>query len=413
MNIILIEDHRVTRLYPATIGRPAFDVACGSYCLLDLLRRLGHPIRAFVRPHLQSLLRADSPELAEERSVEKEPVLLVNARLVPSVAALSQLKRLIAEGRPGVVRADDGVAAALTGPEHRLPTAEDLSGRDMAEWLEPLRLPPVDVKLPLFQYPHDLVRYHTAILAENLDDRIASGNYREIRDGLFAAEGATLGEHVVLDTSNGPVLLDEQSSIGPYCYLSGPAYIGARARVIEHSAIKDGVSLGHTTKVGGEVEASIIEPYTNKQHHGFIGHSYLGRWINLGAGTSNSDLKNTYGQVSMEYDGHRVATGMQFLGCIIGDYAKTAVNTSIFTGKTIGACTMVYGFVTTNVPSFVNYARLFGQVTETTVDVMVATQERMFARRNVEQRPADANLLADMYELTRHERQMAVEPLSL
>jgi glucose-1-phosphate thymidylyltransferase len=95
----------------------------------------------------------------------------------------------------------------------------------------------------------------------------------------------------------------------------------------------------------------------------------------------------------------------------MGDYAKSAINTGIFTGKLIGTCSMVYGFVTTNVPSFVNYARLFGQVTELPPAVMAATQQRMFARRNVQQRPCDIQLLHDMYELTRHERQLAEEPL--
>ena len=230
---------------------------------------------------------------------------------------------------------------------------------------------------------------------------------------MFAKPGLKLGKYVVFEPVDGPIVLEENVSIGPHCYLNGPAHLGPGARVIEHSAIKDGVALGHTTKVGGEVECSIIEPYTNKQHHGFLGHSYLGSWVNLGAGTCNSDLKNTYGPVSMEYDGRKVATGMQFIGCIIGDYAKTAINTSIFTGKTIGACSMVYGFVTTNVPSFVNYARLFGQVTEILVEVQIATQARMFKRRNVPQRPCDVQLLRDMYELTRHERQIANEPMAL
>ncbi|MGL6195785.1 MAG: putative sugar nucleotidyl transferase, partial [Thermoguttaceae bacterium] len=135
--------------------------------------------------------------------------------------------------------------------------------------------------------------------------------------------------------------------------------------------------------------------------------------INLGAGTCNSDLKNTYGEVTPEYGGKKVRSGMQFLGCVVGDYSKTAINTSIFTGKIIGACSMVYGFVTTNVPSFVNYARSFGQVTETTVEVLIAAQERMFARRNVVQRQCDIQLLKDIYELTRGERQLANEPLSL
>ncbi|MCA9202453.1 MAG: hypothetical protein KDA59_05395, partial [Planctomycetales bacterium] len=85
----------------------------------------------------------------------------------------------------------------------------------------------------------------------------------------------------------------------------------------------------------------------------------------------------------------------------------------IFTGKTIGACSMLYGFVTTNVPSFVNYARLFGQVTELPPEVMIASQQRMFQRRNVQQRDCDVQLIHDMYELTRDERQLAGEPLSL
>jgi glucose-1-phosphate thymidylyltransferase len=275
------------------------------------------------------------------------------------------------------------------------------------------KLPAADARLTMFDYPHDVVRHNLAIIEGNLNERLRGGAFREIADGVFAAEGATLGQYCVTDTSKGPVVLDQGASVGPYSLLRGPAYLGPRSRVIEHSAIKDAVTIGHTTKIGGEIEASIVEPYTNKQHHGFLGHSYLGSWINLGAGTSNSDLKNTYGNVKMEYRGEQAATGMQFVGCMMGDYAKSAINTGIFTGKTIGCCSMLYGFVTTNVPSFVNYARLFGQVTELPPEVMVATQQRMFARRNVVQRECDIALIHAMYDLTRNERQLAGEPLAL
>jgi len=411
MNVVLFEDDLVLKLYPMAIGRPAFEISCGSYRLLDLVNRLGASVTALVRPHLWDVLVADSPELARGVPDQETSVLLVNARLVPTIGVLNELKRLIAEGRPGVVRSGESLAAAFVDANDLAPT-ENLSAQELMLQVEQLQLESIELELPLFHYPHDVIRHHQAALAENLEDRLATGDYSEIADGLFAAPGATLGQYVVTDATDGPIVLDRDASIGPYCYLSGPAYIGPRARVIEHAAIKDGVALGHTTKIGGEIEASIIEPYTNKQHHGFMGHSYLGSWVNLGAGTCNSDLKNTYGQVGMEYAGRKVTTGMQFIGCIIGDYAKTAVNTSIFTGKTIGACTMVYGFVTTNVPSFVNYARSFGQVTEVPVDVMIATQARMFERRGVTQRPCDVQLLRDMYDLTRHERQLAEKPLS-
>ncbi|HEV3341097.1 MAG TPA: putative sugar nucleotidyl transferase [Pirellulales bacterium] len=432
--IVLFEDEQVVDLYPVSVGKPAYTINCGSYRLLDLAADLaaafGEPIHALVRPHLRDFRQAEPSPGAVART---SPSLFVNARLVPSMPARQTLKKVISAGRSGVVTASDEfrpaqgntgaargtnsneseVAAALVPPETLLPP-EDATAKELAAWWAKLRLPRLDApRLPLFDYPHDIIRHHLLTLSANLEHRLSSGRYQEIAEGVFAAVGAKLGQHVVTNAAAGPIVLDEQATVGPLCYLSGPAYLGPHARVIEQSALKDGVVLGHTTKVGGEVEGSVIESYTNKQHHGFLGHSYLGSWVNLGAGTCNSDLKNTYGPVNMDYHGRKVPTGMQFVGAIVGDYAKTAINTGIFTGKTIGACSMVYGFVTTNVPSFTNYARLFGQVTEATVDVLVATQGRMFARRNVQQRPCDVQLLHDMYELTRHERQIAGEPLSL
>ncbi|MFO0897725.1 MAG: putative sugar nucleotidyl transferase [Pirellulales bacterium] len=412
MSIVLFEDPLVTQLYPVTTGRAAFTIACGSYRLIDIVRSLGQTVRCLVRPHLWEVQKADFPETVSSPLEVDRPLLVINSRLVPSVDNRQKLRGLLDAGQPGVVRYGEAIAAAVLPPGGPRPQF-DFASPPLEDYLAQYRLPPLVADLPLFEYPHDIVRHHMQILRGSLEDRIAAGGYEQWNDGVFVAPDAKLGQHIVTDTKNGPVLVDAGAVVGPYVYLSGPAYLGPYSRVLEHSAIKDAVALGHTTKVGGEVEASIIEPYTNKQHHGFLGHSYLGSWINLGAGTCNSDLKNTYGQVNMEYAGRKVPTGMQFVGSFVGDYAKTAINTGIFTGKTIGVCSMVYGFVTTNVPSFVNYARLFGQVTELPVEVMVSTQARMFARRNVVQRPCDIQLLHAMYALTSRERQLAGEPLAL
>ena len=429
MQVVVFEDEQVALLAPITLGRPAFAISCGSQRLIDLLADLGCPVHAVVRPHLCALVAADFPQLAsvgeDATAVPAAPTLWVNARLVPSAAAGRQLRQMVEAARPGVVLAGstaETLAAAVVGPQQIAAGQGSVAGgkspwRGVAPPASTLEILP-DVTLSVFNDPHDVLREHLATLADHLALRIASGRYREVADGVFAADGARLGQYVVTDSSAGPIVLDEGASVGPMSLLTGPAYLGKNCRVIEHAAIKHGVALGHTTKIGGEVEASIIEPYSNKQHHGFLGHSYLGSWINLGAGTSNSDLKNTYGQVNMEYGDRKVSSGMQFVGAVIGDYAKTAINTSIFTGKVIGACSMVYGFVTTNVPSFVNYARLFGQVSEAPVEVLVSTQRRMFARRGVEQRPCDVQLLHDMHALTAQERRrmeppLNVEPLSL
>ena len=91
------------------------------------------------------------------------------------------------------------------------------------------------------------------------------------------------------------VVLDDGVQVMEFAYLVGPLYVGPHSRIIERASVKESVSIGRLCKIGGEVEASVIESHTNKQHHGFLGHAYVGSWVNLGAGTSNSDLKNTYG----------------------------------------------------------------------------------------------------------------------
>jgi UDP-N-acetylglucosamine diphosphorylase / glucose-1-phosphate thymidylyltransferase / UDP-N-acetylgalactosamine diphosphorylase / glucosamine-1-phosphate N-acetyltransferase / galactosamine-1-phosphate N-acetyltransferase len=419
MQLIVFEDEFVPRLYPITIGRPAYAVTCGSYRLIDWLERLSREIaeglRAIGRPHLTELQRLDFPTLVAAAPTAKLPILLVNARLVPSVSTYQTLSQLAKSNETAAIFSNKSLAAAFIAPGGPPPPPNDQADH----WIKYLqnsligKLPESQLQLSLLDFPHELIQHNQATIGANLEHRLKSGDFSEIAAGVFAAKGASLGQYCVTDTTKGPVLLDEGAVVGPYSLLRGPVYLGPKSKINEHSAIKDFVSIGHTTKIGGEVEASIIEPYSNKQHHGFLGHSYLGSWINLGAGTCNSDLKNTYGTVKMEYRGEQIATGMQFVGCMMGDYSKSAINTGIFTGKTIGCCSMLYGFVTTNVPSFVNYARLFGQVTELPADIMVATQQRMFSRRGVTQRDCDIALLHAMYDLTRHERQLAGEPLAL
>lgn len=413
MHIILFEDSLSPQLFPATIARPTFAINAGTYRLINLAKRLSDNVEVVVRPYLKDLVNHDYPGLwTPAKGDRSEPILILNGRVVPHVNLFEQIRRFLHEGRSGVVSSHSGVACALFSRQNPLPP--DLVGASqLLGIIADMDLPPLDIHVPMFEYAHDIVRHQIRIMNDNLNDRLANGQYQEVADGVFSADGQSLGQYCVTDSSAGPIIFEEGVSVGPYCYFKGPVYVGKRAKIIEHSAMKDAVTLGATSKVGGEVEASIIEPFSNKQHHGFLGHSYLGSWVNLGAGTCNSDLKNTYGEVVMEYSNRKVKTGMQFVGSFIGDYAKTAINTSIFTGKTIGACSMVYGFVTTNVPSFVNYARSFGQVTETAVETLVQTQARMFARRGVEQRPCDVQLLKDIYEMTKHERQLANEPLSL
>jgi glucose-1-phosphate thymidylyltransferase len=405
MQVIVFEDSHVGDLAPITTGRPAYAISCASYRLIDWLRATGFPIVGAVRDHLVQLQSLDFglPPFTADK-VAGGPVLAINARLVPAVECLAALQRLSEAGQMSVIRHEGTVVAALLPSGLGADVSEAASLAVLVQTIT-AAAPEIEAPLRLFCWPHDVVAENMRLMQDSLAHRIAHDDYRQTADGVFLAPGATLGDYAVIDTSEGPILLDADVRVGPFCYLSGPVYAGPRTRVIEHAALKDAVSLGHTVKIGGEVEASVIEPYSNKQHHGFLGHSYLGSWINLGAGTCNSDLKNTYGTINMQYTRERIATDMQFMGCVMGDYTKTAINTGIFTGKVVGVCSMLYGFVTSNVPSFVNYARLFGQTAELPPEIMIATQQRMFARRKVQQREADQQLIRDMHRLTSAERE--------
>jgi UDP-N-acetylglucosamine diphosphorylase/glucosamine-1-phosphate N-acetyltransferase len=257
------------------------------------------------------------------------------------------------------------------------------------------------------------VKHLEELFPGNLAFRIGRDGFHEVRPGVFAAEGVTIADTAVFHVKAGPVVLDREAVVGDFSYFEGPVYVGPRARTIERASLKGFVCVGAVCKIGGEIEASVIEPYTNKQHHGFLGHAWIGSWVNLGAGTSNSDLKNTYGEVHLDFPHRRVDTGMQFLGCIVGDFAKSAINTSIFTGKVIGVASMLYGFVGSSVPSFCNYARSFGQITECPLEQALLIQKRMFARRGIEQTPEDVEVLRAVFEMTRGERLLSDEPPSL
>jgi len=409
MSVIVIEDPGVEQLAPVTTARLAAAISCGSLRLIDWLEQLSVPCYGISRPYLEAIQAYDFPALRSMHlaAPDSRPQLIVSARLVPSKSNWQRLADAMARHHPDsppIWFQDRGEVVAVVGPQETFEQVQQCGRRYFQNPISHLHSASDAQYLEAFAWPHEVVLQHMQTLQENLQWRIERGGYQQLKDGVFVAQGVQLPEACTIDVATGPVILEELVQVGPYSLLRGPLHLGRKCRVLEHASLKDGVAAGHTTKIGGEVEASIIEPYTNKQHHGFLGHSYVGSWVNLGAGTCTSDLKNTYGLISVDYPEEKVATGMQFLGCMIGDYSKSAINTSIFTGKWVGVCSALYGFVTTNVPSFTNYAKLFGQVATLPASVMIATQARMFARRQVPQRPCDIALIESLYEVTREER---------
>jgi UDP-N-acetylglucosamine diphosphorylase/glucosamine-1-phosphate N-acetyltransferase len=410
--IVLFEDQFLADMSPVTLTRPAFAVTCACLTLWDVAAAAGGEVRWLVRSHLAKLAaRRFGAAAAFRGGVLEAPTLFLNASVAPDARYAPRIAELAA-GTPFVCTAGRRVAAALVSAGTRAP--DPLTAEALTPWLLELKLPlSPEETFRTLDHQFELVKHLEDLFPANLAFRIGRDGFREVRPGVFAAEGVTIADTAVFHVQAGPVALDREAAVGDFSYFEGPVYVGPHARLIERASLKGCVCVGAVCKIGGEIESSVIEPYTNKQHHGFLGHSWVGSWVNLGAGTSNSDLKNTYGEVRLEFPHRRVDTGMQFLGCVVGDFAKSAINTSIFTGKVIGVASMLYGFIGSSVPSFCNYARSFGQITECPLDQALLIQKRMFARRGIEQSAEDVEVLRAVFEMTRGERLLSDEPPSL
>lgn len=158
---------------------------------------------------------------------------------------------------------------------------------------------------------------------------------------VYLETGASIEPFVVIDASEGPVLIRRGASIGAFTKIVGPTYIGENSIVVG-DAIR-GCSIGEVCKVRGEISGSVMLGYSNKGHTGFVGSSYIGRWVNFGAGSTTSNLKNTYGPVQIETASGMRDTGLQFLGSLVGDHAKTGIGTMLTTGCIVGAGANIFG----------------------------------------------------------------------
>lgn len=181
-----------------------------------------------------------------------------------------------------------------------------------------------------------------------------TGVYFLKRENVHIAEKVVIMPGVVINASGGPVILSEGVRIMPHTVITGPCFIGKNTTIKAGSKIYQDVSIGEQCKIGGEIEGTIIHGFSNKQHDGFLGHSYIGEWVNIGAGTNNSDLKNTYEEIKIQLEEKEIETGKKFIGWMCGDHTKTAINTKINTGSIMGIAQILAcdGFPPKFLPSF-------------------------------------------------------------
>ncbi|MFH1865610.1 MAG: putative sugar nucleotidyl transferase [Candidatus Eisenbacteria bacterium] len=359
MQAVLLEGPGRSRFGPLTLLRPEFDLRCGILELREKLERRRPDWRVALHPRPE--LRDLTSELRPGRGVDSlgdEPTLALYGRVIVDDALLEAVERIDGEAR--LMSGSDIVGAVVrSGARERLEPSGAPGWNIGSLGIDAT----VDVPARLVRYPWDLVAANAAEIAA--DARVAAelGDVKEElhrcarlegTENIAIGEGSEVGPSVVLDAREGPIVIGRDVRIMPNAVIIGPAFIGDGSLVRANASIYGGTSIGPVCKVGGEVQASIMQSHSNKQHGGFLGHSFVGSWVNLGAATNNSDLKNNYGNIRAELDGESIDTGSDSVGAVIGDHSKTAIGTRLNTGTVVGIFCSVFadGFPPKSVPSF-------------------------------------------------------------
>ena len=415
----LFEDETYENLLPITYTRPVYECRTGMYTLRERVQK-SYPtskLICFTRNYLAPTMKKRFSLAVNNPKAIDDDIILINGTLVLSENTRQFIRKkqapntlYIQNQRLAYAHLNQDLAR-----EHANELCKPLTSQSIKKLARKCKQ--IETKnLPLLTFPWDFINHNTELIKEDyaaLDKKPSEGTidpkaavYGKETD-VYIGKGSFIEAHVVLDARDGPIYIGNDTKIHAGSRITGPTYIGDKV-IIPTGLIREGCTIGPVCRIGGELEETIIQGYTNKYHLGFIGHAYIGEWVNMGAATTNADLKNTYGNVQVSTKGKNVDTGSTKVGCFIGDHAKTSIGTQIYTGKKIGVASQAHGFITKDVPSFTIWPETLGaKPVELYLKSAIETQKRAMKRRNVEQTKEDAELLKKLFELTANERKEA------
>ncbi len=415
--ICIFEDNRFKQLYPLTLTRPVFDLRCGIFSLKEkLMRRFPQQsVYLLCRKYLEEIVKNQHPDVAINELPDESAkyCLFINGRLLADAEFLNRLEmdELIYTHKGTVV-------AALLGAGNRQRLI--VNKHNIVDFKETKDVQTVEIKANLINYPWDLVHQNSKQIEADFTDLNEGGqslgtvsedaillNSPNIRIGI----NSVIKAGAVLDAEHGPIYIGEKVTIMSNTVIEGPAFIGDNSIIKIGAKIYAGTSIGEWCKVGGEVEETILHSFSSKQHDGFLGHSYLGQWVNLGADTNNSNLKNNYSSVRLFIDGEFIDSGSQFVGLFMGDHCKSGINTMFNTGTVVGAMSNIFGggFPPKNIPSFA-WGGSDGFV-EHDLEKALETARMVMARRGVGMTADYEKMIRNIFDLTKAERQvLTIQP---
>jgi UDP-N-acetylglucosamine diphosphorylase/glucosamine-1-phosphate N-acetyltransferase len=406
MGIALFEDSHWQNFAPISLTKATFDIKVGAKSFFE--EHKAAPETLLAREYLAGVTKERHPECGINPSSIDSDTIFVNALLHPGAIYSDRLQQV--SHTFAITFGDRIVAARLDrkGIEYLSDCAAAGKRIDVKKLNveKSTKLKPEESH-GLLSDPWDIVRVLENSLSMQVSGIRSEGDLgtgvRVAGNSTVAvSKSASIEEGTVLDARHGGIY------IGPDAYVAtsrivGPAYIGGMTQVKQFSIIESSY-IGQNCRVAGEIEHSVVSDYTNKAHAGFLGHSHVGEWVNIGAMTTTSDLKMTYGNIKMADGKVKIDTGLNKVGSFIADMAKTSIGALIYSGRRIGVSSHLHGLIAVDVPSFTIYGE---KSAELEVHSAIETQRKMMSRRSLTMSKSYEQMIKEVFAMTAAERKRA------
>ena len=389
MNIIIFEDKNDGFFTPFSINHSMFELRVGAMTNLERIQAM--------YPNEQLFLIVD--EKIEHVLKEKFPYCKVNPVNIPKGNCLNASAVFKNEHLPLINNGD------TLSNDHRLISFYLDSETTLEEFdklidyhtdiTKACNIEIINNLWEIFDINEKMINYDYHNFHSNNNYKSHHSLIRINEDCISIGDNSIIKAGVILDATSGSIIIDSNVTIDNSSIIEGPCYIGKGSYVSPNSLIRKNNTIGPMCKIGGEVSCCNILGYSNKVHDGFLGHSYIGEWVNIGAGTNNSNLKNNYGSVKIQYKDSILDTKLQFFGCLIGDYSRLAIGTNINTGTYIGLGTNLFNhdFSTKYISSF-----SWGDNQLVKIDSLIETIKKMKKRRNEKVSSSEEQLMGFLYK---------------
>jgi len=414
-SVLIYESQYVISLYPFSILHCGWELRIGAFKYFEKVQKQFPDARIIYNGregHLKSFLARFE---TKSQDIKKENIFILNSTIIPTKDFWASVEIAYNE-----YIKQDSITKSVIFEHKSVPVAAYMTAEDILNPIDydknflPKLISDFNRLMPHIEIPEPKLANFLWDTLDIVGNEIKNDStffnnkveFNELRknnisfinqNSILIGEETKIGPGVVLDADEGPVIIGKNVKIYPNAVILGPCYIGDNSTVKIGAKIYENTSIGENCKVGGEIENSIIHAYSNKQHEGFLGHSYISEWVNLGADTNTSDLKNTYSNIKVNFHKQEIYTGRMFLGLLCGDHTKSAINTSFTTGTVAGICGILVndGFLPNYIPSFA--WRGNKGCTHYKLDKALETAKIVMGRRNKSLTPEEEELIISEY----------------